>query len=422
VNTATNRAWLATVVRLILAAVWIWASVSKLGDPRTFLRAVRAYDATPEWLSATIGYGLPILELCLGLLLIIGLATRVTAIVSSALLVIFTIGIVQAAARGIKLECGCFGGGGASSSTSYLLDIARDLGLLVLSAYLVIFAMSKISVDEIIGTGRELRPPSAKRVRRDPKAIRRYEAQVSAHQREANARLRFIAGTTAVVVVLVCLIGASVQSSRAKIQGDLTAANASVSNGVTVGKATAPTTLDVYEDFQCPICEALETSAHADLTKLVTAGTVRIRYHMMAFLDSSSNGNRYSSRAANAGICASDVSVADFAAYHDVLYGKDSSGTAVQPAEGSDGRSDAQLEQYFKQAVPKATSTQSSTFSTCVSTEQHKALVEAITNNASKRGVSGTPTVYVNGSKVSGTTASDVLKKIADVQAKEKKN
>ena len=80
--------------------------------PRTFVQAVRAYDATPEWLSKAIGYGMPVLELCLGVLLIVGIMVRIAAAVSALLLLVFLIGIIQAAARGIQLECGCFGGGG----------------------------------------------------------------------------------------------------------------------------------------------------------------------------------------------------------------------------------------------------------------------------------------------------------------------
>ena len=60
------RPWLSTVARLVLGVVWIWAGWAKLVDPRGFTQAVRAYDATPEWLSKLVGYGLPMFELCLG--------------------------------------------------------------------------------------------------------------------------------------------------------------------------------------------------------------------------------------------------------------------------------------------------------------------------------------------------------------------
>ena len=404
--------WGATAARVILAVVFGYAALSKLGEPRTFLRAVRAYQATPEWLSQAIAYGLPVLELCLAVILLFGVASRLAALVSSVLLVVFLVGIVQAWGRGLKLECGCFGGGGATAHPNYWLDVVRDVALLAVALFLVWRPLSRYSVDDYLTYRHEVALPSAKAVRRDPKAIARYQAKRAARERENRGRLRYVAGATAGVIVLICLIGVSVQSSRARISGTVTATNASATNGVVVGQATAPVTLDTYEDFQCPNCEIYEASAAADLAKLVTAGKIKIRYHTMAFLDSSSSGNRYSTRAANAALCASDISTTAFAAYHSVLFGKDSSGAKVQPDEGSDGHTDGQLDAYLKQAVPKATATQTSTFASCVTGQAHAALVAAITDQASRKDVNGTPTVLVNGKKVTATR-SDVVAAIS---------
>src|SRR3954469_14976677 len=119
----------------------------------------------------------------------------------------------------------------------------------------------------------------------------------------------------------------------------------------------------------------------------------------MAFLDSSSNGNRYSSRAANAAICASDISIEDFVAYHNYLFRKD-----VQPAENSNGRTDTQLIGYAQKAkIPQAKVT--SPFTPCVTDETHKAMVLALTEQASRKGVNSTPTIKVNGKSISPTVA-----------------
>ena len=79
------------------------------------MQAVRAYDATPEWLSKAIGYGLPVLELCLGALLILGVAVRLAAIVVDRAVRGLPDRRLQAAARGLKMDCGCFGGGGTTT-------------------------------------------------------------------------------------------------------------------------------------------------------------------------------------------------------------------------------------------------------------------------------------------------------------------
>jgi protein-disulfide isomerase len=415
VTWSSIRPWLGTIARLVLGGVWIWAAWSKLGNPRGFVQAVRAYDATPEWLSKAIGYGLPVLELCIGVLLVLGLVTRVAAIVSSVLLAVFLIGIIQAAARGIKLECGCFGGGGATSGgTQYTLDILRDVGLLVLAAFLILWPLTRISVDEFLARNDDVEMPSAKRMRSE-QGKRKYNALLEARRRDAQVRTRYLTGSLAVVVVLVTVIGIGVQANRAKIQGDLTATNASTKNGVVVGKA-APVTVDLFEDFQCPNCLAFEQATHADIAAKIKAGTVQARYHTMAFLDGSSNGNRYSSRAANAALCASDVNVDTFVKLHDILYGKDTSGKQVQPAEGTNGRTDTQLLGYARQAgISGANLT---TFQSCVTGETHKALVQAITDNASKRGVSGTPTVMVNGKKLGTVDQANLDKAITTAAAK----
>jgi protein-disulfide isomerase/uncharacterized membrane protein YphA (DoxX/SURF4 family) len=399
---ALARSWIGLIVRLVLAGVWTWSALAKIGDPRGFVRAVRAYDATPEWLSQAIGYGLPMLELILAILLLLGLITRYAAGISAVLFVVFITGIIQAGARGIKIECGCFGGGGQSTSTTYTLDVLRDTGLLVLAVLLIVWPLTKLSADQAIIRSEMTTTLSAKQ-QRSEKNVRRYRAAQAAAEVELRHKQRFITGGTAIVVVLVCLIAIGVQSSRAKITGDVATTNASASTGVRVGNQKAPVTVDLYEDFQCPVCNNLEQTLGTDLTAKITATSIKVNYHMMAILDASSDGNNYSTRAANAGYCASDVSTAAFGKFHAVLYGKDSSGAYNQPSEGTDGRTDTQLIAYAKQA-----GISSATFNSCVTGQTHKPLVEAVTEAASKKGVNGTPTAFVDNREVKGSNGDAV--------------
>ncbi|WP_375493993.1 MauE/DoxX family redox-associated membrane protein [uncultured Jatrophihabitans sp.] len=395
------RPWVGTVIRLFLGAVWIWASLSKLANPRTFLLAVRAYDATPEWLSKAIAYGLPVLELVVGVMLVLGILTRIVAAVAGVLFLVFLIGLVQAAARGIQLECGCFGGGGATQgSTNYAWDILRDIGLLVLAAYLVVWAATRFSLDEYLARNDHVEPPSAKRMRTD-QGRRKYNVMLEQRRKAARSRTAWVTASLAALTVLIVLIGVGVQSGRSKIAGTLTAKNATVANGVVYGKKAAAT-IDLYEDFQCPVCEAYEASAGKTIAADVKANKAQLRIHMIAFLDASSNGNKYSTRAANAAMCASDVSVDDYFRYYTLLYG-DYKGKKVQPAENSYGRPDADLQTYGK--AVGITGSAATTFDSCVSSQTHKALVAAQTDRASEGGVSGTPTVKVNGKKIGNTLA-----------------
>jgi protein-disulfide isomerase len=387
----TLRPWIGTAARVFLGAVWIWAAVPKLREPRQFVQAVRAYDVTPEWLSKAIGYGLPVLEFGLGILLVLGVVVRLAAGVSAALLVVFLIGVTQAAARGLKLDCGCFGGGGETVTTHYTLDILRDIGLLIVAGYLVVWSFTRVSIDAFLARHDYVEPPSAKRMRTE-EGRRKYEQQLAQRQKDARERALWVNGSLAVVVALVALVGIGVQSGRAKSQGSLFATNATVAKGVVFGKAAAAT-VDVYEDFQCPNCRDFENAVGATMDADVRANRAQVHYHPIAILDASSNGN-YSTRAANAALCASDISVDAFVKYHNYLFRPD-----IQPQEGKGGRSNTELIGY----AGKLKLGKQSDFARCVQDQTHLALVEAMTEDASKHGIIATPTIKVNGTKIDAT-------------------
>jgi uncharacterized membrane protein YphA (DoxX/SURF4 family) len=90
------RPWLGVAARLGLAAVWLVAGGSKVGDLAASGRAVNAYQVMPYDVATVVGAALPFVELALGVLLLLGLATRLGAGVSAALLVVFIAGIASA--------------------------------------------------------------------------------------------------------------------------------------------------------------------------------------------------------------------------------------------------------------------------------------------------------------------------------------
>ncbi|MFF4881137.1 MauE/DoxX family redox-associated membrane protein [Micromonospora sp. NPDC000668] len=144
------RPWLGIAARLGLAAVWLVAGASKVGDLAASGRAVNAYQVMPYDVATVIGAALPFVELALGVLLLLGLATRLSAVVSAVLLVVFIAGIASAWARGLSIDCGCFGSGGQlaeGQAPSYLPEILRDLGFLVLAGFLLIWPRTPVSVD-----------------------------------------------------------------------------------------------------------------------------------------------------------------------------------------------------------------------------------------------------------------------------------
>jgi len=141
--------WVGLVARLVVGGVWIAAGVLKLPDPAESVRAVRAYQLLPESVVPTVGYGLPVLEVCIGALLVVGIGTRVIASLSAALFVVFIIGISAAWARGLQIDCGCFGGGGyaADATSKYPIELARDVALLGASVLLIVWPRTRWSLD-----------------------------------------------------------------------------------------------------------------------------------------------------------------------------------------------------------------------------------------------------------------------------------
>ncbi len=142
--------WVSLVARLGLAAVFAIASLAKIGNVEAMVRAVRAYQILPEGAVRPVAYALPWLELALAILLVLGLGTRLVAGLAAVLLVLFIVAVSSAGIRGLKIDCGCFGGGGAVTETHYLEEIARDVGFLLLAAWLLVFPTSRLSLDSVL--------------------------------------------------------------------------------------------------------------------------------------------------------------------------------------------------------------------------------------------------------------------------------
>lgn len=152
-----SRWWdlLGLAARLLLAVVFFVSGIVKAADPAQTKVAVRAYQLLPDALAETVSAVLPYLEIAAAVILLLGLATRLGAALSALMMVAFLIGVISAAARGLSIDCGCFGGGGAvqSGATEYTLEILRDTGLLIVSGYLLVRPRSWLAVDSLARRG-----------------------------------------------------------------------------------------------------------------------------------------------------------------------------------------------------------------------------------------------------------------------------
>ena len=141
--------WVGLVARLALGGVLIVAGSLKIPYPYKAAAAMRAYQLLPNSLASLLGYILPWFEVGLGLLLILGVALRLTGLFGALLMVLFIAAISSAWARGLTIDCGCFGGGGevAPGQTKYLQEIVRDIGLAAAGFYLYRRPDSRFALD-----------------------------------------------------------------------------------------------------------------------------------------------------------------------------------------------------------------------------------------------------------------------------------
>jgi uncharacterized membrane protein YphA (DoxX/SURF4 family) len=142
-----------TVARLGLAAVWLVSGGLKAADPDQTYVAVRAYDVLPTAGVELVSALLPWLELALGALLLVGVGTRLVAVFSAALLLVFVAGVTQAWVRGLSIDCGCFGGGGAvePGETTYVQELLRDAGFLLMAGWLIARPRTVFALDDRLG-------------------------------------------------------------------------------------------------------------------------------------------------------------------------------------------------------------------------------------------------------------------------------
>ena len=143
------------LARLVLGGVLLVAGGLKLNKPTDSANAVAAYKIFPANLAHLVGYALPWLEVAIALLLIIGILVRPAAVVGGLIMVVFTAAIASVWARGLLIDCGCFGGGGeidpslaAQVHRTYFIEIMRDLGLALTALYLYLFPYGKLSFEK----------------------------------------------------------------------------------------------------------------------------------------------------------------------------------------------------------------------------------------------------------------------------------
>lgn len=227
----------------------------------------------------------------------------------------------------------------------------------------------------------------------DERAARAAALRELQQRSERNSRLA-VAGAVVAVLAVVLGVGFWIQASR-DTTGDPAAATPS---GVTddysvvVGDEAAPATITVYEDLQCPVCKSFEDATEDPVNAAIDAGDVMVEYRLVSFLDDAST-NDYSSRALNALLVTLDTAGVDaFRELHDALF-------ADQPAEGGPGPEDDEL---IEAAV--AAGADEAAIRAPIEDKIYEQWITNATGQMQPNGVTGTPTVLIDGEQVGGST------------------
>jgi protein-disulfide isomerase len=243
--------------------------------------------------------------------------------------------------------------------------------------------------------------------------------EAAARARAERRRRTVIGGIAAAVAVVIALVVViAVQSHRTTTSAGAAVPAHTIDNGMVIpvaattggtgaaapSSATKPVVVDLYEDLQCPICKAFESRAGGTLAQLVASGTVVVHYHPMAFLDSSAN-QQYATRALNAAaVVLNAAGDGAFQKFHDLLY-------AHQSPETGPGLTDAQLTAYAQQVGVRGPAVEKA-----IDDLTYGDWVKKVTDQASKDGVTGTPTVLVGGKTLQDLTASGVTAAVQSAQ------
>jgi protein-disulfide isomerase len=224
-------------------------------------------------------------------------------------------------------------------------------------------------------------------------ARKQAQAQVRAEQRRTTA-LWILAGVVLVGVFAAIIVYITSQSAvNTDFSEDQIAPGiATEAGGIPVGSGgVAGEDLDesrvqlaVYLDFMCPVCGNFEAMNGAELDAIAAEGLADITYHPVSILDRTSMGTRYSTRAASAAALVADRSPEHFVAFSKLLF-------LNRPEEGTRGLTDVELVALAVQAgVPQEIADR-------IPEHQYAQWVTDATERASVDGMTGTPTLALNG-------------------------
>lgn len=249
-------------------------------------------------------------------------------------------------------------------------------------------------------------PRALKAQQRDTARQQALEIRANQEKRAKRSRIIAISGLVAALavlaVVVTIILGQAAPSApdldaEKPLEGVTAPTTALDNGGIPVGadgiagstSGADAVTVSVYYDYMCPVCATFEKANAAPLDELMRAGDITVEYHPISILDRLSQGSQFSTRSAQAAAYIADADPENFLAFHEAMF-------ANQPAENTAGLSDDEIaalavEAGVAQTIADQLSADGGKFTTWVA---------ATTAQGTLDGVTGTPTVMINGTKV----------------------
>jgi protein-disulfide isomerase len=235
-----------------------------------------------------------------------------------------------------------------------------------------------------------------------PEKVSKRQERREKMQRQQQRQRLIILGVITLVAALVVFAVIWPQLRPVGEIVTVTPASLPETDGLSMGDPNAVVTIDIFEDFQCPACRRFtESTEPLIIENLVATGKARYVFHHYPFLDGNGVGNiGESDQAANAAMCANEQG--KFWEMHSILF-------ANWNGENQGAFSNRRL-----QAMAETLGLDMDAFNSCFNGNQYEAEILADFEMGQQMGVRGTPTIFVNSSRVGQVNSVPSYQEIAD--------
>lgn len=221
---------------------------------------------------------------------------------------------------------------------------------------------------------------------------KREEIKAQRTRKKRRQRMITLITVVAVIVLLVLFFAAPTIINMLKPAGSfvqITPVPRPMESGKAIGNPNAKVVIELYEDFQCPVCKEYTVNDESQLldSTYIANGQVYYVFRQFPFLDSNTI-TKESQQAANASMCAMEQN--RFWDYHDILFANQ--GTTENGGAYSDKR---------LQAFAESLGLDMTAFNKCFSADKYKADIQADLQKGTAAGVKGTPSIFINGKLLS---------------------